>query len=144
MFSKHQHKKRGCCNRSAKESLGIIVYYHLKRIYNILEQQVTCGGGWFQPSELFILLLSILLLSFIPHLQLVLILVRGSLMKAGGGWREPPAVACIVAEMQHSCHGLNDLKPLTYCLLGSVELYSLMLKAVLCLDPTPCNILYNI
>ena len=28
------------------------------------EQQVTGGGGWFQPSELFILLLSILLLSF--------------------------------------------------------------------------------
>ena len=58
------------------------------------EQQVTGGGGWFQPLELFILLLSTLLLSFISHLQLVLILVRGSLMKAGGGWREPPAVAC--------------------------------------------------
>ena len=52
------------------------------------------GDGWLQPLELFILLLSILLLSFIPHLQLVFILVRGSLMKAGGGWREPPAVAC--------------------------------------------------
>ena len=58
------------------------------------EQQVTGGGGWLQPSELFILLLSTLLLLFISHLQLVLILVRGSLMKAGGGWREPPAVAC--------------------------------------------------
>ena len=51
------------------------------------------GGGWLQPLQLFILLLSILLLSFIPHLQSVFILVRGSLMKAGGGWREPPAVA---------------------------------------------------
>ena len=30
---------------------------------------------------------------FTPYLQLVFILVRGSLMKAGGGWREPPAVA---------------------------------------------------
>ena len=29
-----------------------------------------------------------------PHLQSVFILIRGSLMKAGGGWREPPAVAC--------------------------------------------------
>ncbi len=28
-----------------------------------------------------------------PHHQLVFISVRGSLMKAGGGWREPPAVA---------------------------------------------------
>ena len=55
------------------------------------EQQVNGGGG----VGAFILLLSIfLLLSFIPHLQSVFILVRGSLMKAGGGWREPPAVAC--------------------------------------------------
>ena len=29
-----------------------------------------------------------------PYHQLVFISVRGSLMKAGGGWREPPAVAC--------------------------------------------------
>ena len=58
------------------------------------ETTVTGGGGWLQPLELFILLLSVLLLSFISHLQLVFILVRGSLMKAGGGWREPPAVAC--------------------------------------------------
>ena len=36
----------------------------------------------------------ILLITCVSHLQLVFFLVRGSLMKAGGGWREPPAVAC--------------------------------------------------
>ena len=57
----------------------------------------------------FHLLLCILSSSHLtPHHQLVFISVRGSLMKAGGGWREPPAVAFSIAEMQHSCHGLND------------------------------------
>ena len=59
------------------------------------ETTVTSGGdGPGRCCFRFSLLLCTSFFShFTPHLQLVLILVRGSLMKAGGGWREPPAVA---------------------------------------------------
>ena len=55
---------------------------------------VTSGGDG--PGRCFfsLLLCTSFFSHFTPYLQLVFILVRGSLMKAGGGWREPPAVAC--------------------------------------------------
>jgi len=51
---------------------------------------------WFLPLLLFLVCVCALLLSpfFITHPHLVYHLVKGSLMKAGGGRREPPAVAC--------------------------------------------------
>ena len=59
------------------------------------ETTVTSGGdGPGRCCFRFSLLLCTSFFShFTPYLQLVFILVRGSLMKAGGGWREPPAVA---------------------------------------------------
>ena len=58
------------------------------------ETTVTSGGDGPLLFSFFIVVVHFFLFSFHSHLQLVLILVRGSLMKAGGGWREPPAVAC--------------------------------------------------
>ena len=63
------------------------------------EATMTSGGDG--PGRccfrFFHLLLCILSSSHLtPRHQLVFFIfsVRGSLMKAGGGWREPPAVAC--------------------------------------------------
>ena len=62
------------------------------------EATMSSGGGdgpgrcCFRFSLL--LCVSFFFSSSLPIIQLVFISVRGSLMKAGGGWRKPPAVAC--------------------------------------------------
>ena len=62
------------------------------------ETTVTSGGDGPLAVAVFIFHVVVrffLLLISLPIFKLVFILVRGSLMKAGRGWREPPAVACL-------------------------------------------------
>ena len=75
---------------------------------------------------------------FIPHLHLVYHLSKAA------WWRlaeegESLQLWFVVAEMQHSCHGLNDLK--TFDILRSWQYGATLTdEGGFCLDLTPCNI----
>ena len=81
-----------------EQNVSLIKYvavFQLTAEINMKAWMTGGGGGSCRRCCFFIFVCALLSSShFIPHLQSVFILVRGSLMKAGGGWREPPAVAC--------------------------------------------------